>query len=95
MSTMAFQSSLYQLLSISNTTAPCFSALEMPCKSMPIANATNEVNAQTGTVEEEPKEENLESELREMKAETSPPTASAPSTTPLDKDLKKAQFSLH
>ncbi|KAB2069149.1 hypothetical protein E1A91_A08G081800v1 [Gossypium mustelinum] len=48
-------------------------------------NATNEVDAQTGTVEEEPKEENLESEPRKESKSIS----SATSTTPLDKDLKK------
>lgn len=51
-------------------------------------NATNEVDAQTGTVEEEPKEENLESEPRKESKSIS----SATSTTPLDKDLKKVQI---
>ncbi|KAK8485770.1 hypothetical protein V6N11_037041 [Hibiscus sabdariffa] len=47
------------------------------------ANATNEVDAQTGTVEEEPKQENLESEsINESKSISG-------SLKPLDKDLKK------
>lgn len=54
------------------------------------ANAANEVDRQIETVQEEPKEENLEAEPQNESNNIS--STSSPSTAPLDKDLKKVGF---
>ncbi|XP_021280445.1 uncharacterized protein LOC110413807 [Herrania umbratica] len=51
------------------------------------ANAANEVDRQIETVQEEPKEENLEAEPQNGSNNIS--STPSPSTAPLDKDLKK------